>query len=121
MFVLAEAGQEGAAGLFEGDGNFAVGEASPEGVSPVRQGFRGLFQSGALDGGAAGGRETEGVFLVTPVQADAGSIVRLGAVAVVFCSFIIMVVCIRVAGALAWTQRRPYSETFLLSASEYSF
>src|SRR6266550_7410572 len=33
MFVLAEAGQEGAAGLFERNGNFAVGEASAQGVS----------------------------------------------------------------------------------------
>ena len=76
MFVLAEAGQEGAAGLFERNGNFAVGEASAQGVSPVGQGFRGLFQSAALDGGAAGGTETQGVFLVTPIQADEGGIDR---------------------------------------------
>ena len=75
MFVLAEAGQECAPRLLERDGNFAIGEAGAQGVGPVGQCFRGLFQSRPLDDGAAGGAETQGVLLIAPVQANQGGII----------------------------------------------
>ena len=117
MFVLAEAGQERAAGLFEGEGNFAVGEARAQRVRPLRQGFRGLLQSSALDDGAAGGTETQGVFLVTPVQPNEGGIVRgvrreRWSGGSIWFIHNLGLCALSVAGTLAWTQRRPYSETY---------
>src|SRR5262245_15989771 len=73
VFVLAQSNQERTTTLFQGDGDLLVGKAGAQVIDPLGQRFWSLFKSAALDEGALGGRQAQGVFLVCPVQANEGA------------------------------------------------
>jgi hypothetical protein len=121
MLVLQQSGQERAAGLFQGDGDFTVWETGAEAISPLGQGFGSLFQAGAFDRVATGDAQAYGVFFVAPINANEGGIDRgdrEGGFCFVTHKFLLR--CLNMADTLAWTQRRTYSGDIQLSASEYS-